>query len=87
MVQADLPELVRIPSSDWTRIPENKEDAGAIYFHLIESQFDLSSKTRFYRYAKRFHTESGVQDDSQLEISYDPSYQTLSIHILRIHRI
>ncbi len=66
--------------------PEEAEEAGSTYFLLSNRQFDVESHTRFNHYVKRFNTESGLQDGSQLEVSFDPSYQKLKFHRLKIHR-
>lgn len=89
------PESIKVPEPptwitdfpiDPLDIPESAKEAGNEYFHLIERQYDLETKTKYYRYIKRFNNTGALQDGSQLEVSFDPAYQTLQFHSLIVHR-
>ena len=45
-----------------------------------------NSVERFYHYAQRIETTAGLDDVSQLKFYFEPSYQQLTIHFIRIHR-
>lgn len=80
------PQWIESFPIDLTSLPESHLEAGSEYFLLSEYQYDSASETKFYRYIKRFNSESGLQDGSQLEVSFNPAYQTLEFHELTIIR-
>jgi hypothetical protein len=45
-----------------------------------------NSIERFYHYAHRIETTAGLDEVSQLKFYFEPSYQQLAIHFIRIHR-
>jgi transglutaminase-like putative cysteine protease len=87
-------EIAKTPIPDWVvpyeadpqRRPENQSEVGDTYFPLIENQYDVASRTYYYRYLKRLEGESALQDGAQLTFSYDPHYQKFAFHRLLIHR-
>lgn len=87
-------EIAKTPIPDWVvpynadprRRPENLSEVGDTYFPLIENQYDVASRTNYYRYLKRLEGESSLQDGAQLTFGYDPHYQKFAFHRLLIHR-
>ncbi len=53
---------------------------------MADRQIHAEEKCRFYHYSYRLLTEAGVQNNSQLSISFEPSYETITLHQLRIVR-
>lgn len=86
LVSPEAPDWVMELSVDPATMPANAADAGGTFFLLVDSQYDLATRTTYYRYLKRLNTESALQDGSQLSVGYDPAYQTLAFHRLIIHR-
>lgn len=41
---------------------------------------------RYYHHALRIETQAGLDDLSQLKFYFEPSYQQLTLHFIRIHR-
>ena len=62
------------------------ESAGGFYYLLIDQQENVSREERYGHYAYKILTTEGVQEMSDLSLTYDPSYETLSINQLTIHR-
>ncbi len=62
---------------------ENNE---GFYYLLIDSQDNLSKKTYFRHYAIKVFNSDGIQSMSDIDISFDPAYQKLSLHELKIIR-
>lgn len=63
------------------------EDTSDGYLFLLKDyQVNLQEKTTFHHYVKKIFTETGVQNGSEVEVSYDPSYEKLIFHDLRIIR-
>lgn len=83
------------PPPAWVRtmtIETDRRDAptamGRSSLVLDDNEIRVSDKTveRFYRYAQRIETTAGLEDLSQLKFYFEPSYQQLTIHFIRIHR-
>ena len=52
----------------------------------IEKHYNLSTDQHYFRVVKRLNTESGLQESSQISANFDPEYQNLAFHSLKIHR-
>ncbi len=87
-------EVARTPLPDWVEPVAVELDApdpegGAsdgMYYLLLDDQNNVGEATRFSHSARRFINESGVQENSRVSIDFEPSYQTLAFHTLRLHR-
>ena len=75
---------VNIPSSD---VPEKAVDMDSFY-PLVDWQYRITEKDReFYgRFVEKLNTAKGVEDNSTVTISFDPEYQTITLHHLHIIR-
>ena len=58
---------------------------GALYL-LLDRQIDLTTESIYTHEAKRITSESGVQNESQLQFVYEPSHQSLEIHKIELRR-
>ncbi len=67
--------------------PEDGTTRGR-YLSLYERQVRVGSgrQEAFTRHVQRITNESGLQLASQVDIGFDPSFQTLTIHTLRLRR-
>ncbi len=82
------------PAPDWVEILAIPLDAdidrdeleGGEAFLLVNSQEKPDEEAAFYHYAKTFVTRSGVQEGSDLSFNFDPTYQTFTLNLLRLHR-
>ena len=61
-------------------------DGGGIDYVLVDQQGNLEPRASFYHEARRITSESGVQNGSAITVSFDPSYQKLIFHFIRIIR-
>ncbi len=70
-----------------TQVPDN-EVVDGLYYLLIDRQTRVAQGEvhRFYHVAKQILTTEGAENASQLFISFDPSYQTLQMHFVKIHK-
>jgi len=57
-----------------------------IDFLLVDEQTHAGSKTRHHHVVKRLMNSSGVQRGSKLEITFDPAFQSLTLHAIEIRR-
>ncbi|WP_068468322.1 DUF3857 domain-containing protein [Candidatus Protochlamydia phocaeensis] len=53
---------------------------------LVERQVHLEKEQIFDRFAYKLLNDEDVQQRSTLTISFDPSYETLTLHTLRVYR-
>jgi len=65
---------------------KNLENEGSISYLLLDWQDNEITKEYNYRYCIRLNNEDGVQSNSQLEFTFDPSYQELVINKIVVHR-
>lgn len=97
LVGQDLPEVEQTPFPDWVELGTWDREAagrdrqdfdGDTHYLLYDRQSNaaVEDPKNFRHIVYRFLTENGVQDNSQIEISFDPEYQTLEIHSLLVHR-
>ncbi len=86
---------VKLPQS-WVRSIEAKFDSPgkpstastSSTFLLDDHQFRVGEKTveRYFHHVQRVESAAGLQDLSQLKFYFEPSYQRLVIHFVRIRR-
>lgn len=62
------------------------EDQGSMSYLLLDWQSNEITREYNYRYCIRLNNEDGVQNNSQLYFTFDPSYQELFINKILIHR-
>lgn len=56
------------------------------YYMLLDEQYNTIQKHNYFHYATKIISETGLDYASQIEINYDPSYQKVEIHHIKIHR-
>ncbi|MEM1142661.1 MAG: DUF3857 domain-containing protein [Pseudomonadota bacterium] len=91
-------ELVtRAPTPSWvldrpveyaTSAPVEELDGG-VYYRALEQQIRVSATGDVDRYQKYSYTlvnQTGVDGNSTIDIEFDPTYQSLALDKLRIHR-
>lgn len=59
---------------------------GETSYLLVDWQGNESTREYNYHYCIRLNNENGVQDNSQLYFSFDPTYEKLTINKILIHR-
>lgn len=59
-----------------------------VNFHqlLFDSQRNWEEKTSYYHQAFRTLSQSGIEAGSKIEIDFDPNYQEVLVHTLRVFR-
>ncbi|MBT1689008.1 DUF3857 domain-containing protein [Dawidia soli] len=56
------------------------------YFLLVDQQDHAQQEEGYRHYAYKILTSEGLQAMSDISVSFDPAYQQLAVHTLRIHR-
>lgn len=94
---AQSQEMVRAPAPTWVvdikveapeTIPEDQVKDG-VYYLLSDRQMKIgdTAKAIFYsHYADYIVNQNGLDGSSQITISFDPNYQTLTFHRLQLIR-
>ena len=80
------PPAIRLPSR--RRRPGSKDSSTKATYLLLDHQIHVSAATveRYERRAKKVFTAAALADAAQIAIEFEPSYQKLAIHHVRIQR-
>lgn len=65
------------------------EISGGVFYRLVDNQVKVESdgsRVIFSRYVESVVNQTGVENSSQINLDFDPSYQTLHLHSLDIIR-
>lgn len=60
-------------------------EAGAIYY-LSDYQSNVVTLERYYRNVIKIINEVGIKNYANIWVGYDPNYQELNFHSIKIHR-
>jgi transglutaminase-like putative cysteine protease len=74
-----------VPFATLADLPSNQVNDG-IYFLLIDEQEKVKEQTSFRRFVKKILSAKGVQSGAELSVNFDPSYEQLVLHTVRIWR-
>jgi transglutaminase-like putative cysteine protease len=77
-----------VTANDFPRLSDQelRSQSGSSYCLLFERQRHLDLATSFIHVAVKILNAEGIQENSGLNLDYDPSYQTLILHQARVHR-
>jgi transglutaminase-like putative cysteine protease len=76
-----IPQTVNIDGT----IPTDEIKDGCFYL-LSDNQSNLITKQFYSHFAYKLVSEMGVQNNSEIQIVYNPAYQKFYLHGLKIHR-
>lgn len=65
---------------------EGDADNGGISYLLLDQQVNVEPRGSYYHEARQITSENGVQNGAALSVSFDPSFQTLVFHFIRLTR-
>ncbi len=82
------PDWVEHVAVDGRASPPATEISGGIDYLLADQQLRVGPRgeERFVPFAKRIVNEAGLESASQLSVSFDPSYESVELHYLRLRR-
>lgn len=93
MGYAGEPKLVKAKKPTWLRgsdkqveLPNLEDISDGYYYEEVEYQVNLAQQTRFYRTVKTLIENAGTENAGQINIFFEPQYQTLTLHELYIVR-
>lgn len=84
-------DVIKTSPQKWVRdiafVDENiKKDNGGSQYLLIDTQDHIPLQSTYRHYAVKVTNADGVQSMSDINVNFDPSYQKLKFHKLRISR-
>ncbi len=79
------PWVVDLPVKLSTSV-KSKDVSGGYHVLLRDTQYDLASQTQYYHNRYLVFTDEGLQAVSEIQVSYDPTYEQLIFHTIRIWR-
>ncbi len=92
-VASEVKPLIGPPSawvkpqfSDRQAVVMRPQDRLDQHWLLYEREINAATNETFFHFARQFLSLNGVQNGSTLKIAFDPSYQTLTIHWIRLWR-
>jgi transglutaminase-like putative cysteine protease len=66
--------------------PESKKIENGCFIILSDEQYNAGLQQSYFHQMMLLTNEGGVQDNSQIEVHFDPSYQKVTFHHIRINR-
>lgn len=76
-------ENVSLGAESFTK-PEDVSDGYA--YLLRDYQFNVARQTKFYHLARKIYSSTGLQQGSEIEVTYDPTYERVIFHQITIIR-
>src|SRR6266576_762268 len=86
------PSFAVKPDPAWVSQIEIDRDAGprsrptTVLLDDRETKLSGTTVERFYKHSERVNNTAGLERFSQLQFYFEPSYQSLAIHLIRIIR-
>jgi transglutaminase-like putative cysteine protease len=79
--------IEHIAADDKAVIPKEQVSDGVYYLLTdIQTRVEARDQTQYRHYATKALNENGVEDVSHIAISFDPAYQTLTLHSVQVRR-
>jgi transglutaminase-like putative cysteine protease len=81
-----IPSWVAVNEIHLDCIPSRTDSQSGYINYLIDEQYDVASQTSFHHYAYQILNTASLQDESNLTVTYVPSYQNLIFHYVWLRR-
>ncbi|WP_138484275.1 DUF3857 domain-containing protein [Dyadobacter bucti] len=88
-----VPAIQISPAPSWVvpvipggKAPSLKEFSGGYYLSFSDTQVNLDKKTTYERFIRQIVNESGIQNGSEVSVTFDPMYENLTFHNIIIWR-
>lgn len=80
---AIAPTNLKVPAP---RAADSGGISEGVYYRLVERQVHAEQSEHYHRFVDEFLTVAGLQKHGHIEIEFDPAYQSLSVHSVKLHR-
>lgn len=91
--QAVEPVVHIVPKPTWlsgykpyNQMPSLRTVEDGYFFELIEHQVQVEKQADYHHCIRRIISETGIQDGSEINVSFDPSYEQLNFHEITVWR-
>lgn len=71
---------------DLNKKPAQRDISDGYYYDLLEEQTNLSTSTEYTHYIKHIINQSGVQNGSEISVTFSPQFQQVIFHKISILR-
>lgn len=75
-----------VPVTIGGKAPSAKEFSEGYFTAFVDRQINLEKKTTYYRSVRQIVTETGIQNGSEISVSFDPLYEHIDFHSVIIWR-
>jgi transglutaminase-like putative cysteine protease len=84
--QSPIPSWVKQAPIPPTNSIEERDITDGYHYLLLEEQVQVELQSSYRHAALYIVNDVGVQNASEIEITYDPSYESLSVHFINVIR-
>ncbi|MEX6686662.1 DUF3857 domain-containing protein [Danxiaibacter flavus] len=71
---------------DLNRKPNQRNISDGYYMELSDNQVNISQQTSYFHFIRHIVNESGVQNGSEVSVTFAPAYENVSFHEITIWR-
>lgn len=75
-----------IPVTPGGKAASPKDFSDGYYILFSDMQVNMEKKSTFCRYIRKIESESGIQNGSEISVTYDPSYEQVTFHSVIVWR-
>ena len=80
------PAWITVNEINYSKTALDKSAADGYIDVSYEAQVSLADQSRYYRNVKKMISQAGVQNGSEVAVSFDPLYEQLAFHTVKIIR-
>ncbi len=73
-------------SPNFSKLPALKEISNGYYLDLVDRQVNIEKGEEYHHIIRHIVNESGVQNASEVSVSFDPAYQKILFHKIAVIR-
>ncbi len=59
---------------------------GGYFFQLVEHQVQVEKQAYYHHLIRQIVTDAGIQNGSEISVSFDPAFETLTFHSITVWR-
>jgi len=93
LIECRAAEMTASPRPEW--VVEYQPDLaakpppdlpGGLWYLLTDFQWQVDVAEKFSHYARKYVTANSIREGSRIAVDYNPAFETLAWHTLKIHR-
>ncbi|PSL24625.1 transglutaminase superfamily protein [Dyadobacter jiangsuensis] len=75
-----------VPVTPGGKAPSAKDISGGYYLSFVDKQVNLGVKSTYQRFVRQIVSESGIQNGSEISVTFDPAYERVDFHEVTVWR-